>query len=248
VDLGLANKIALVTGASGGIGASVARLIAQEGADVLVAYGRNADAAEQTAAAVRGAGRRAWCVPLDLGSPESVQVAVATVREHVGAIDVLISNAGRNVVTPFDELSTQEWDEVVRVNLSGTFYLLKAARPLLRAGSAVVMVASVAAHTGAPQHAHYAAAKAGIVNLAKSAARALAPDIRVNCVAPGLTLTPMGAEALEGREPEYVRGKLLAGRLAAPDEIARAIVFLASPAAGFVYGATLDVNGGRDLR
>jgi 3-oxoacyl-[acyl-carrier protein] reductase len=118
---------------------------------------------------------------------------------------------------------------------------------MLRAGSAVVTVASVAAQTGASHHAHYAAAKAGIINLTKSAARQLAPAIRVNCVSPGLTRTAMGEETV-ARTADDLVAKLLTKRMAEPEEIARVIVFLASPAASFVYGATFDVNGGRDLR
>jgi 3-oxoacyl-[acyl-carrier protein] reductase len=111
-----------------------------------------------------------------------------------------------------------------------------------------VTVASVAAHTGARQHAHYAAAKAGIVNLTRSVARDLAPAVRVNCVAPGLTRTPMGTATIADRGEEDATAKLLARRLATPEEIARVIVFVASPAASFIYGATIDVNGGRELR
>jgi 3-oxoacyl-[acyl-carrier protein] reductase len=126
--------------------------------------------------------------------------------------------------------------------------MLRAALPLLNDGGAVVTVSSVAAHTGAPLHAHYAAAKAGLVNLTKSCARALAPRLRVNCVAPGITLTPMGSTTAASLPPDYARTKLLTGRFAEPEEIARCIVFLASPAASFITGATLDANGGRDLR
>jgi 3-oxoacyl-[acyl-carrier protein] reductase len=248
MDLGLANKTALVTGASRGIGAAVAELLAAEGADVVVMYGRDDAGAERTASTVRAAGRRAWTVAMNAADAASVDAAMAVVRERVGGIDAAVLNAGTNVVTPLAELSTHEWDDVVRVNLSGTFYALRAVRPLIRSGGAVVMVASVAAHTGAPHHAHYAAAKAGIVNLAKSAAREMAPDVRVNCVAPGLTRTPMGVDALGGQGADYAETRLLARRIAEPVEIARAVVFLASPAASFVYGATLDVNGGRELR
>ena len=112
----------------------------------------------------------------------------------------------------------------------------------------VVTVASVAASTGAPHHAHYAAAKAGVVGLTKSAARALAPRVRVNCVSPGLTLTPMGELTMAGLAPGYAESRLLAGRVASPQEVASCIAFLASPVSSFVYGACLDVNGGRDLR
>jgi NAD(P)-dependent dehydrogenase (short-subunit alcohol dehydrogenase family) len=248
VDLGLHGRIALVTGASQGIGAATARLLAAEGASIVVAYHRNAAAAELVAADVRAAGAQAWCVSLDMGDATDVQRAVAEVSAHTGGIlDVVVLNAGANVLKSLDALEPDEWDDVIRTNLNGTFYLLRAVRPLLRVGGSVVTVASVAAQTGAPHHPAYAAAKAGIINLTKSAARSLAPDIRVNCVSPGLTRTSMGEMTVSGTADDLV-AKLLTKRMAEPEEIARAIVFLASPAASFVYGATWDVNGGRDLR
>jgi 3-oxoacyl-[acyl-carrier protein] reductase len=137
---------------------------------------------------------------------------------------------------------------VLAVNLSGPFYVLQALKPRLNAGGAVVLVSSVSAQTGVSHQAHYAAAKAGLVNLAKSAARLLAPQIRVNCVAPGITLTPMGRETIEALEPDYARNRMLLQRYASPQEIARVVVFLASPANSFMNGATVDVNGGRELR
>ena len=215
---------------------------------MVVAYHTNAAGAEVVAADVRAAGGRSWCVSLDLSDAADVQRAVAEVAALTdGILDIAVLNAGQNIVTPFQSLEPDEWDAVVRTNLSGTFYLLRAIRPLLKDGGAVVTVASVAAHTGAPLHAHFAASKAGIVNLTKSAARELAPAVRVNCVAPGLTHTAMGEETVAGSAGAPV-AKLLAGRMAEPEEIARVIVFLASPAASFVYGATWDVNGGRELR
>lgn len=248
MDLGLHGRIALVTGASGGIGAATARILAAEGTSVVVAYHRGAEAAEAVAADVRAAGAQAWCVSLDMSDASDVERALAEVATLTGGVlDVAVLNAGHNILTPLATLEPDEWDAIVRVNLSGTFYLLRAVRPLLRPGSAVVTVASVAAETGAPHHAHYAAAKAGIINLTKSAARDLAPDIRVNCVSPGLTRSTMGNMTVAGTADNLV-GKLLTGRIAEPEEIARVIVFLASPAASFVYGATFDVNGGRDLR
>ena len=248
MDLGLHGRVALVTGASSGIGAATARLLAAEGASVVVAYHTNSAAAETVAADVRAAGGRAWCVSLDMGDAADVQRAVAEVEALTdGILDVVVLNAGHNILTPLASLEPDEWDAIIRINLSGTFYLLRAVRPLLKAGASIVTVASVAAHTGAPHHAHYAAAKAGIINLTKSAARDLAPDIRVNCVSPGLTRSAMGEMTVAGTADNLV-AKLLAGRMAEPEEIARAIVFLASPAASFVYGATFDVNGGRDMR
>jgi 3-oxoacyl-[acyl-carrier protein] reductase len=249
MDLGLGDRVALVTGASGGIGSATARLLAEEGADVVIAYGRNADAAERVAAEVRAAGRRAWCVAMDVRDAASVERGLReTAAATGGSLDVVVLNAGENVVTPLETLDTAEWDAVVHANLNGTFYVLRAVRGMLRAGASVVTVASVAAQTGARQHAHYAAAKAGIVNLTKSVARDLAPAVRVNCVAPGLTRTPMGLATIAARGEAEATAKLLARRLAAPEEIARVIVFVASPAASFMYGATIDVNGGRELR
>jgi 3-oxoacyl-[acyl-carrier protein] reductase len=250
LDLGLRGTIALVTGGSSGIGAACARVLAEEGADVLVAYWMNRLGADATVAAVRQAGRRAWPVRMDVTDALAVASAVdgATEREGITRLDVVVLCAGQNVVTPFEALTPDEWDRVVRVNLHGPFHVLRAVRPLLREGASVVTVASVAAHTGAPHHAHYAAAKAGLVNFTKSAARALAPAVRVNCVAPGITLTEMGRETAAALSPDYVSSRLLSGRFAEPEEIARLVVFLASPVASFVTGATLDANGGRDLR
>jgi 3-oxoacyl-[acyl-carrier protein] reductase len=248
MDLGLAGKTALVTGASSGIGAATAGLLAAEGADVVVSYADNAAGAERTAAEVRARGRAAHVLRMDVGEAEQVAGAIAELQHSVAGLDVAVLCAGMNIITPFEQLTPAEWDQIVQVNLNGTFYVLHAIGPLLRDGAAVVTVASVAGNTGAPHHAHYAAAKAGVVGLTKSAARALAPRVRVNCVSPGLTLTPMGELTLQGLAEGYAASRLLSARVATPDEIARCIVFLASPASSFVYGACLDVNGGRDLR
>jgi 3-oxoacyl-[acyl-carrier protein] reductase len=248
MDLGLMGKTTFVTGASRGIGAATARSFAEEGADVVVGYHSNQAGAEQTADAIRRLGRRAWLVSLDIGDSASVENAVAEIGRQVTGLDVAVLCAGTNAIARLSELTPAAWDDMIRVNLSGAFYVLRAVVPLLRDNGSIVTVSSVAAHTGAAHHAHYAAAKAGVVNLTKSAARDLAPRIRVNCVAPGLTQTEMGRQAVGSQPSDYLEKKLLAQRMATPEEIARAIVFLSSPAASFIYGATLDVNGGRDLR
>jgi 3-oxoacyl-[acyl-carrier protein] reductase len=248
MDLQLRNKTALVTGASSGIGAATARVLAEEGADVVVAYGRNVRGAERTKAAVEARGRRAWLCGMDVADAAVVAEAVGRLAENAPELDVLVLCAGRSRIAAFDRLTAAEWQEVIHVNLNGKFHVLQAAGGLVREGGSIVIVASVAAHTGAPHHAHYAAAKAGLVNLSKSAARALAPRVRVNCVAPGMTLTPMGEETLAALPVDYPQRKMLVQRCATPDEIARCIVFVASPVAGFMSGATIDINGGRDLR
>ncbi len=180
MDLGLSGKVALVTGGSSGIGAATARLLAAEGADVVVSYSGNPVGAKQTVADVRSHGREAFLLHMDVGDAEEVGRAIAELGPRLPGLDVAVLCAGVNVITPFEQLSPAEWDQVVRVNLHGAFYVLHAIGPLLRENAAVVTVASVAASTGAPHHAHYAAAKAGLVGLTKSAARALAPRVRVN--------------------------------------------------------------------
>jgi 3-oxoacyl-[acyl-carrier protein] reductase len=248
MDLQLKDKIALITGASSGIGAATARVLAEEGVDVVVGYHTNRAGAERTAEAVRRAGRRAWFAGMDVAAADEVATAFAGLREQIEGLDILILCAGESTNTPLVELTPAEWARIVAVNLNGPFHVLQAARPLLRPGAAVVTVASVAGQTGVPHHAHYAAAKAGLINLTKSAARALAPHVRVNCVAPGMTLTEMGRLTAMALPPDYAQKKLLAGRFAEPEEIARLIAFVASPVAGFMTGATLDINGGRYLR
>ena len=250
MDLELNGKVALVSGASRGIGAATARQLAAEGADIIVGYHANHSGADAVAHDVQQLGRRCWKFSADLTDASAVKDGLNGLvkRESIAALDALVLCAGKNIVTPLDQLTTAEWDHLIAVNLSGPFYLLQAARPWFRPGAAVVTVSSVAAHTGAPHHAHYAAAKAGLINLTKSAARALAPDVRVNCVAPGITLTEMGRDTVTHLADDYAQTKLLTGRFAEPDEIAKLIVFLVSPAAAFISGATFDANGGRDLR
>jgi len=248
MDLRLTGKTALVTGGSSGIGAATARVLAEEGVDVIVGYRTNLSGAERVAEAVRAAGHRAWISGMDVAHAGEVAAALEKVRQDIQRLDILVLCAGESTVTPFADLTPDEWARIVAVNLHGPFHVLHAARPLLADGAAVVTVASVAGQTGVPHHAHYAAAKAGLINFTKSAARALAPKVRVNCVAPGMTLTEMGQQTASALPPDYAQKNLLAGRFAQPDEIARVIAFVASPIAGFMTGATIDVNGGRLLR
>jgi 3-oxoacyl-[acyl-carrier protein] reductase len=197
---------------------------------------------------VRAQERQAFLCSLDLADPASISASLASLPAPFDALDAVVLCAGMNRITPLAQISPQEWEAVMAVNLNGPFYVLQALAPRVRDGGSILTVASVAAHTGNANHPHYAAAKAGLVNLTKSFARAYAPRLRVNCLAPGITLTPMGMETTASLPPDYADKKLLSGRYAAPEEIARWIVFLASPAATFMTGATVDVNGGRELR
>ena len=248
MDLGLKDKIVFITGASSGIGASAAQIFSAEGAHVIVSYGNNLIGAGQTAAQVQANGREAWLCPMDVSDPDSVKMAIHSLPAEIRGLDALVLCAGLSLHNAFTEITPAEWQRVLAVNLNGAFYVLQACTPLLRDGSSVVLVSSVSAQTGVSHQAHYAAAKAGLVNLSKSAARALAPRIRVNCVTPGLTLTPMGLDTIAALDADYARNKMLLQRYATPEEIAQVIVFLASPLNSFMTGATVDVNGGRDLR
>ena len=248
MDLSLKDKTAFVNGASSGIGAATAEFLAAEGADVILAYHQNLEGAQQAAAQVSACGRRAWLCQMDLADQPSVSAAIEKLKQDHRKIDIVVLSAGYNQVSAISEITPAEWEQVLSVNFSGSFFVLQGLIPLLQTGGSIVTVASVAAHTGAPHHMHYAAAKAGLVNLTKSFARALAPHIRVNCVAPGITLTEMGEDTIRSLPEDYLESKLLVSAYATPQEIARCIVFVASPVAGFMTGATIDINGGRDLR
>jgi 3-oxoacyl-[acyl-carrier protein] reductase len=248
MDLHLREKTVLVTGGSSGIGAAAAQIFSAEGADVVISFGNNLDGARLTAAKVRANGRKAWLCQMNVSDPAKVAEAIRQFPHEIPGLDILVLCAGLSLHTAFTEITPEEWQRVMDANLNGAFYVLQACTPLLQDGGAVVLVASVSAQTGVSHQAHYAAAKAGLVNLSKSAARALAPRIRVNCVTPGLTMTPMGMETIAALEPDYARNKMLLQRYATPEEIAQVIVFLASPANSFMTSATVDVNGGRDLR
>jgi 3-oxoacyl-[acyl-carrier protein] reductase len=235
MDLGLLNKTVLITGASSGIGAAAARVFAEEGAHVAISYGQNRAGAEAAAAAVRALGRETCLCPMDLSNPESIRAAVKGLPERFQRLDSLVLCAGKNVVTPLGQISAEEWHAVIEINLSGPFFLVQALEAHFNEGASIVAVSSVAA-------------KAGLINLTKSLARALAPRVRVNGVAPGITLTAMGEDTVASLPADYAQKKLLVQRYATPDEIARCIVFTASPLTGFMTGATIDINGGRDLR
>ena len=248
MDLELGGRTVAVIGGSSGIGAAVAGVLAEEGCDVALTYNSSPDGAEQAARDVRRHGRRAWVVPLDLERAESATGAAEALSAHVGGLDAVVLCAGHNVVTPFDRITPEEWHAVVEVNLSGAFFALQSVAPLIRRGGAIVTVASVAAHTGAPHHMHYAAAKAGLVNLTRSLARELAPHIRVNCVAPGITLTPMGQYTVDNLSADYAATHLLLQRFATSRRMAQIIAFVASPVTEYMTGATIAVNSGRFLR
>ncbi len=241
------GRVALVTGAQQGIGHATALALARAGLDVALNYLDNRAAAEKAAAAIRALGRRALVVSGDVSHAADVDAMLGAVARGLGVPDVLVNNAGIYPRSPFLELAEREWDAVLGVNLKGSFLCAQAAaRAMVAAGrrGVIINLASQAIR-GAPLGVHYTASKGGIVAMTRAMALALAPHgIRVNAVAPGLTDTAQPRyEHTEETMAELSRAVPL-GHMAAPDDIADVIVFLASDAARHVTGQTIHANGG----
>jgi NAD(P)-dependent dehydrogenase (short-subunit alcohol dehydrogenase family) len=247
----LAGKIVLVTGAQQGIGRAIAAACAASGADVAINWLDDEAAAENLAAEVRGRGRRALTVRADVGRIREVAAMVAAVADGLGVIDVLVNNAGIFPRVPFLDISEDDWDRVLDVNLKGSCFCAQAvAKRLIAAGrpGAIVNLASSAAFRGSPRGVHYCASKGGIVSMTRQMALELAPyRIRVNAIAPGLTDTAQPRHGMSEAEIAAAARAIPLGRIAAPEDSARTAVFLASDDAGFVTGQTWHVNGGSYL-
>lgn len=235
----------LVTGASRGIGRATALRLGGEGAAVAIAFHQHRAEAEQVVTELRSTGAEAFALEADLGRREEVAQLAGEVSRRWPAMDGLVLNAGSYPRRPFEELIWEEFEDCFRTNLFGSAELTRRLLPLLRRSPAprVVFIASVLAFDGSRHGAHYAAAKAGVLGLARSLARELAPQVGVNVVAPGSIDTAI----LAGDTPEVraQRGRAIPlGRVGSPEEVAEAIVFLLSPQSRYITGATLHVNGG----
>ena len=247
------GRAVLVTGASRGIGAAVARAFAAAGERVAVHYGTSPQKAEDVAASLAGSGH--VVVGADLADAEAVRQMVDAAADRLGGLDVLVNNAGVFTAHPITDTSYEEWQRAWRdtlaVNLVGAANVTWCAvQHMLRGGGGhIVNVSSRGAFRGEPRQPAYGASKAGIVAFGQSLARALGPHaIAVTAVAPGLTVTDMAAEALAGEQGERRRAESPLGRVATPEEVAAAVVFLASPGATMASGSVLDVNGASHLR
>jgi NAD(P)-dependent dehydrogenase (short-subunit alcohol dehydrogenase family) len=247
----LDGKVVLVTGAQQGIGAAMAREFAAAGADLAINWVDDEGAAQRIADEIRAGGRRAVLVRADVSRLEQVRAMVSAAQQGLGPIDVLINNAGVFPRVPFLEMTEHDWDQVLDVNLKGSCFCAQyVAKAMVAAGrqGAIINIASGAALRGSPRGVHYVASKGGVLSLTRAMALELAPyRIRVNAIAPGLTDTAQPRYGSSEAEIVEMARLVPLGRMAQPDDIARAAVFLASDNAGFVTGQTLHVNGGSYL-
>jgi len=242
----LDGQVAIVTGGSRGIGRAIVCRLAGAGARVVVNYLANGAAAEETVRLVRDAGGSATALAFDVGDEEAVRLAMQNVVEQHGRLDVLVNNAGVSAEGLLLRLKAEEWERVLRTNLTGVFHCTKAAvRAMVRGRyGRIVNLTSVVGEMGNAGQTAYAAAKAGVVGFTKSLAREIASrGVTVNAVAPGFVETDMTA-ALSEEQKIFYTNVIPAGRIATPDEVAAAVGFLASPVAGYITGQVLHVNGG----
>lgn len=244
----LEGRVVLVTGSATGIGRAIAERFARAGARIAVNYRTSRNPAEELVARLRSAGTNAIAIQADVSSDAEVRAMLAHVEREFGRLDVLINNAGWSTRVPhrnLDELTDDIWDKTFDINLRGVFYSIRAAVPCLRKrpGAAIVNVASVAGSTGVGSSIAYAAAKAGVLTMTKSLARALAPEIRVNAISPGLIRTQFAGRPDSDSAFRAEEGLTPLKRLATVDECAEVAFFLAS-AATAVTGQTILVDGG----
>ena len=238
----LSGKAALVTGASGGIGGEIAKALHGAGATVGLS-GTRTDPLNALAAEL---GERAHVLPCNLSDAAAVDALPKQAAEAMGSVDILVNNAGLTRDNLFMRMSDEEWDQVIAVNLTAAFRLSRGVlRGMMKARwGRIIGITSIVGATGNPGQGNYAASKAGMIGMSKSLAYEVASrGITVNCVAPGFIATAM-TDALTDDQKAAIDQKIPAGRMGAPEEIAAATLYLASPEAGYVTGHTLHVNGG----
>jgi len=238
----LTGKTALVTGATGPIGGTIARILHAQGATLAIS-GTRREVLDQLAAELRD---RVHVLPCNLADAVEAETLVPSAEAAMGQLDILVANAGVTKDNLLVQLRDEDWDQVIAINLSATFRLSRAAvRGMMRRRfGRVIAITSVVGTTGNPGQANYVAAKAGITGMIKTMAQEYAKrGVTANCVAPGFIVTPM-TEKLNDKQRDVILGKIPANRAGTAEEVAAAVVFLASNEAGYVTGQTLHVNGG----
>ncbi len=243
--MSLENQIALVTGASRGIGAAIAQTLGRQGATV-IGTATSDDGAEKITSALKQAGVKGKGIALDVNNAEQIDQVLSDITDAYGAVSLLVNNAGITKDTLMMRMSDEDWDAVISTNLSSVYRMSKAVlRPMMKARAGrIISISSVVGHMGNAGQTNYAAAKAGMTGFTKSLATEVGSrGITVNCVAPGFIETDMTAEL-----PEDIKKQMLSripiNRLGSVNEIAETVAFLASPAAAYITGETIHVNGG----
>lgn len=242
----LEGKVALVTGASRGIGRAIALALAEGGADVAVNYAGSEQAAEDVVKAIEAMGRQAIKLQANVGQSEEVESMVKAVIERFGKLDILVNNAGITRDNLLMRMKEEEFDQVINTNLKGVYNCVKAVtRPMMKQRSGrIINISSVVGSLGNPGQANYVAAKAGVIGLTKAAAKELAPrGITVNAVSPGFIVTDM-TDQLNEDQKQAILQQVPLGTLGQPDHIAKTVRFLASEDAAYMTGQNIHVDGG----
>jgi len=238
----LTGRTALVTGASGGIGNAIAKALHAQGATVALS-GTRRDSLERLAGEL---GERTYVLPCNLSDSAEVEALVPAAESAMGQVDILVCNAGITRDNLFVQLRDEDWDDVIKINLTATFRLARAATKLMmrKRFGRIIAITSVVGVTGNPGQGNYTASKAGLIGMIKTLGAEYARrNVTANCIAPGFIATPM-TDALNEKQRETILAKVPAGRLGTPEDIAAAAVYLASNEAAYVTGQTIHVNGG----
>jgi 3-oxoacyl-[acyl-carrier protein] reductase len=246
-DILLNGRIALVTGASRGIGRAISILLAQRGASVAVHYNSSAEAAQEVVAQITQADGKAVALQADMGDPQAISHLFVQAGSQLGPIDILVNNAGEMTDGAVVDMSDEMWEQSIRVNLTSVFRCSRAVIPGMKARGwgRIINMASQAAYTGSSYHAHYAAAKAGILGFTFSLAKEVATNgITVNAISPGRITTEMVLSRMEGREEEWLK-QTPVRRFGKPEEVASVVAFLASEGAAYITGTDINVSGGQ---
>jgi len=243
----LADRVILVTGSSRGIGAEVAAKAAAEGATIAVHYGTSREGAERTLARVREAGADGDCFAADIGDGAQAERLVTAVIDRFGRVDGLVNNAGKTQIGPFLEILPEDWDAVIRTDLTAAFHTIRAVLPSMveRGSGSIVNIASRLGQMGVTETAAYSAAKAGLIGLTRSLAREFGTKgVRINAVAPGVTLTDMTEDLIDTEAGQARLRDMALGRFGRADEVAEVVIFLLSDKASLFTGQTLNPNAG----